>query len=365
MRTTAAPVVALALLIVGAGPAVSAQDQITNGRVERVVATGSLGDQVRALAGRSPDPFWIGYAEPVVEGERTMCCYSSGSASGTFVVSSDGAGCCAGCQLEPGDPGAVTTTGPREPIPLEGPTELVVLARVENGAVRRIRMFSSDCPLDAGGRTVFWLAGVEPAASVEWLSGFAAAAESLGSAAIGALALHRTEAADGALERLVADGQPAKVRERAAFWLGQARGRRGFETLRRLIATDADERFRSRVVFALSRTDQPETIDVIIDRARHDESAKVRGEALFWLAQTAGARAMSSISDAIASDPDTAVKKRAVFALSQLPADDGVPKLIEVARTNRNPEVRKQAMFWLGQSKDPRALAFFEEILKK
>jgi hypothetical protein len=25
--------------------------------------------------------------------------------------------------------------------------------------------------------------------------------------------------------------------------------------------------------------------------------------------------------------------------------------------------VRKQAMFWLGQSQDPRALAFFEQIL--
>ncbi len=52
-----------------------------------------------------------------------------------------------------------------------------------------------------------------------------------------------------------------------------------------------------------------------------------------------------------------------MFALSQLPKDDGVPKLIEVARNNRNPAVRKQAMFWLGQSNDPRALAFFEEVL--
>jgi hypothetical protein len=41
-----------------------------------------------------------------------------------------------------------------------------------------------------------------------------------------------------------------------------------------------------------------------------------------------------------------------------------VPRLIDVARTNRNPEVRKQAMFWLGQSQDPRALAFFEEVLR-
>ena len=54
-----------------------------------------------------------------------------------------------------------------------------------------------------------------------------------------------------------------------------------------------------------------------------------------------------------------------MFALSQLPKDQGVPKLIHVARTNRNKEVRKDAMFWLGQSNDPRALAFFEEVLTR
>jgi hypothetical protein len=51
--------------------------------------------------------------------------------------------------------------------------------------------------------------------------------------------------------------------------------------------------------------------------------------------------------------------------LSQMPRDEGVPKLIDVARANRNPEVRKQAMFWLGQSNDPRAVKFFEDILLK
>ena len=58
------------------------------------------------------------------------------------------------------------------------------------------------------------------------------------------------------------------------------------------------------------------------------------------------------------------MKKKAVFALSQLPRDEGVPLLITVARTNTNPAVRKQAMFWLGQSKDPRAIDFFTELLK-
>jgi len=58
------------------------------------------------------------------------------------------------------------------------------------------------------------------------------------------------------------------------------------------------------------------------------------------------------------------VKRKAVFALSQLPKDEGVPLLIDVARNNSNREVRKQAMFWLGQSKDPRAISFFEQVLK-
>jgi hypothetical protein len=48
-----------------------------------------------------------------------------------------------------------------------------------------------------------------------------------------------------------------------------------------------------------------------------------------------------------------------------LPRSEGVPLLIQVARTNTNPAVRKQAMFWLGQSRDPRALQFFQEILFK
>jgi HEAT repeat protein len=54
-----------------------------------------------------------------------------------------------------------------------------------------------------------------------------------------------------------------------------------------------------------------------------------------------------------------------VFALSQLPKDESIPKLIEVARNQKSPEVRKQAFFWLGQSHDPRALEFIEQVLTK
>ena len=90
----------------------------------------------------------------------------------------------------------------------------------------------------------------------------------------------------------------------------------------------------------------------------------MRGTALFWVAQRAGDKAVGTLTLAL-EDPETEVRKKAVFALSQLPKDEGVPKLIDVARNHRDAAVRKQAMFWLGQSRDPRALAFFETILRQ
>jgi hypothetical protein len=42
-----------------------------------------------------------------------------------------------------------------------------------------------------------------------------------------------------------------------------------------------------------------------------------------------------------------------------------VPALIAIARTNKDPEIRKKALFWLSQSRDPRALDLFEELLTK
>jgi HEAT repeat protein len=91
---------------------------------------------------------------------------------------------------------------------------------------------------------------------------------------------------------------------------------------------------------------------------------KVRQRALFWIARRAEAQAAGIITQAIDNDPVDEVKKQAVFALSQLPRDEGIPLLIKLARSHASPIVRKQSMFWLGQSKDPRALTFFEEVLR-
>lgn len=188
-------------------------------------------------------------------------------------------------------------------VKLEGCTSLYVFFRVEARAVERIRMFSEGCAIDAGGLPVVWFSGVAPEASVRLLQRYLA----------------------GEVGRRVANGALA----------------------------------------ALAMHETGEATSALVTAARQGATPQLRGQALFWTAQRAGDRAVPTITEAIERDPDTDVKKRAVFALSQLPADEGVPRLIEVAEHHSNPAVRRQAMFWLGQSRDPRALVFFERILLK
>lgn len=90
----------------------------------------------------------------------------------------------------------------------------------------------------------------------------------------------------------------------------------------------------------------------------------VRQDAVFWVSQAAGdaaTRGLGTLADE--QDADLAVRERAVFALSQRPAAESVPALVRIARTSESPRLRQRAIFWLGQSKDPRALAFLEEVL--
>ncbi len=255
-------------------------------------------------------------------------------------------------------------------VSLEPPTEFLIVARVENGAVMRLRTFTPDCDIDAAGMPLVWLTDVKPDDSVAWLASLVAAAPETGELhdrvakpAIAAIALHNTPAADRALESFTATNRPEWLRSDTAFWLGNARGEEGARLLARIVTDDPSDRVREKATFGLSVSKQPSALRVLVGAARNDKSARVRGQALFWLAHKAGQQAASAITDAITSDPEAAVKKKAVFALSQLPKDEGVPLLIQVARTNKNAEVRKQAMFWLGQSKDPRAVQFFEEVL--
>ncbi len=327
--------------------------RLVNAQVEAKSVPSGLDQAFRGLVSARQTAGWIGYSAPSVPGDRHMCDGGWDTHYGTTYL-----------EGRRRTPDAATRK-----VSLEGPREIHVFFRAEAGRVHKIRVLSPDCEVDAGGLPVHWLTQVNPAESVALLSTFVVPSargkgDSLVNGALMAVALHQGPAASRALDGFVAPGQAVDIRKQAAFWLAAGRGREGFETLRRLVH-DSDPAFRKELAFPISVSKEPGAVDSLIAMAREDESAEVRRQALFWVGQKAGARAAETISSAIENDPDTEVKKRAVFALSQMPKEEGVPRLIEVARTHRNAEVRKQAVFWLGQSDDPRALKFFEEVLKK
>jgi hypothetical protein len=290
----------------GFGAAAAAQQpRIENGAVAVQTAASPLAQSFRTLVAAQVQPAWIGYAVPVVDRDRVMCCFGSGDNYISGTVS--GATCCAACALERSSGTNISSrsevTSPSGAIKLEGADRMAVLYRIADRKVDRIRVFSEDCRLDAGGLPVEWLENVRAAESVALLESLAGA--------------------------------------------------------------EPRDRVSSGAIMAISQHADPAALETLFRLARTGSQPRTRGDALFWLAQRAGDKVAAAIRERIDQDPDTDVKKKAVFALSQLPKDEGVPLLIQVARTNRNPEVRRQAMFWLGQSKDPRAVNFFAEILSK
>lgn len=344
-------------------PPAADQPRVVNAKFETRALQGPLESEFRALVSRTQGPAWVGYSVPEAAGDRTICC-------GDF-MNDDSSFRCGRCRLEGrNDEGVSMNSNDRQRVELEGSSRVSILFRVQDSAVGRIRVVSENCELDAGGLPFIWLTGVLPAESVALLAGYVTGTTTEGReaerrmhGAMSAIALHADPSADRALEGFTAPSRPEQLRKQAAFWLGEARGKAGLAALKTMAHSDPSDNVRAHVPFALSVSREAGALEEMIRMAREDSSAHVRGQALFWLAQKAGKKAASTITDAIENDPNTEVKKKAVFALSQLPKDDGVPKLIEVARNNRNPAVRKQAMFWLGQSNDPRALAFFEEVL--
>lgn len=64
-------------------------------------------------------------------------------------------------------------------------------------------------------------------------------------------------------------------------------------------------------------------------------------------------------------DDESIQRREAVNALARRDdkADDPVPRLLEIARTNSHRDVRRAALYQLGQISDPRAVAYFVEML--
>jgi hypothetical protein len=339
-----------AALVLFAATTFAQQPRIVRGTVTPIAAAADLGAQIRGSRTK-----YIGYSVPEVEGERVMCCFDY---VGDFRSGGK-------CSID-GDGNSFTNDDGDDLHPASAGI-FAVLYRVENGGITRVHSYSMECVLDASGAAVTWIGGVDPHKSVALLASLITSPGHHSDYVMSTLALHADASATTELERILKSSDASdETRGHAAFWLGQTRGRRGYEDVLSLARSQSSSpHLREKAVFALSQSKEPEAIDELIKLAKNDPTAHVRSQALFWLSQKAGKKAAGAVRAALDDDPDQSVRDKAVFAVSQLPDDQSVPMLVELMKTHRDPSVRKKAAFWLGQKKDPRALAAIEDILRK
>lgn len=187
------------------------QPQIQNGQVEARHVT-SLDKDIAAISAAATEPTWIGWRETATPSLGNSCCYYQWN---------DEAGQ-RGCPVEPSVGPTVDGYGnaipgaprpqfpaPSGPAKLEAGTEVLVMLRIVDKHVERVRTYSDDCPLDAGNRKVYWLDGVAAADSVKYLQSLISLTELSGtpndirkrinSSAISAIGLHR----DGSVDALI------------------------------------------------------------------------------------------------------------------------------------------------------------------
>jgi len=260
----------LLLWVLAALPLAAQPKLLVNAQVDTRSAASGLAPEFRQLVAASSQPAWIGYNVPLQRGGNLGCDYVRDGGASAGVV-----------HLEP-------------------PDNAVVLFRIEQNTVGRIRALSPFCEIDAGGLPVHWITDVKAGDSVALLATFALDVGPAGDGAVSALAVHADPAAGAALERFLTPEQPEWLRLRIVSRLGP-RGPRGIDVLKRLISADSSQN----------------------------------------------------------------VRRRAVSALTNVPEGAGIPVLIDLVKTSQDAAIRKQAMSSLQQSRDPRALAFFEEVLKR
>jgi hypothetical protein len=301
-----------------------------------------------------PRTGWVSWQAPAVDHAPDWCCWSSWKARGASREA---------CRLDSDRRGY----GSRD----EMTTEAVrVYARVADGKIDRLRVFSATCPVQAD--TPIHDLGVAAADdSAHWLLDLVkesradgATRKRVGEDVLAALALNRGDVARDGLAAIARMGAHDETREQAVFWLAQLRGEEGAEIAASVMFNDASADVRAHAAFAVSQSESPRAGASLIRLGETDRDGEVRARAWFWLAQSGAANAEPAIIAALKKDADEEVREQAIFALSQLPDERATRALIAAAEDQSlSREQRKRAVFWLAQSESDAAQMYLEKVL--
>ena len=210
---------------------------------------------------------------------------------------------------------------------------------------------------------------------------------------------------DASVDRLISiydnDADP-EIKKHAIYALSRSSNAKARQKLLEVARSSSSEDARLQAIQWLDDRADESFIDELVKLYQSDKSLKVRKQILFslsqiasdgtrflapmavggvgqkvlttspaeWRASDSEARSKSREKAAKAllqmydSESDEAMKSQFLFAFSQSKSKEALQKLIQVAKNDSSIKMRTRAVSYLGQSRDPEAVKFLEELLK-
>jgi HEAT repeat protein len=160
--------------------------------------------------------------------------------------------------------------------------------------------------------------------------------------------------------------EPADLKEKALFWIGQSHDPADRDWLRAEFGREKDEDIKEKILFDVSQHHDADVgtwlLGVATDSSQSDE---VRKKALFWGAQDRQISLQQLIALYGRVHDNDELADGLIFDFGQSHDAAAIDELMSIAKNDKDAERRKRAVFWLGQSHDPRIAQFLSDLINK
>ena len=198
--------------------------------------------------------------------------------------------CCNRCSLEHHNGFTISD----DDIDPDEVSDVLIAVRVEDGRIRKVRLFDASCNLERQSKNLRMLTNMTNDQSVDYLLSQIPNADREGEL-MAALSMHDHPRVVPALLDLARHDPDNETRRHAIFWLGQKAGEKVAGELRRIVDEDPDDDIKQHAVFAISQLPRERSVPLLIELVKSHKNRSVRERALFWLAQTGDSRAIDLI----------------------------------------------------------------------
>ena len=158
-------------------------------------------------------------------------------------------------------------------------------------------------------------------------------------------------------------GETPELRIEAIRRLGNSH-RVGIEDLLQLYSTETNLQIKQALLRSFAESNDPRATPKLFEIARGNDAMELRGYAIRVLGHKNDPTILDQFVSMYDAEQNDQLKMMLLRAFAESPQKNAVRKLMAIARNDPSVERRKLAVRYLGQSRDPEAMKFLEDLLK-